>query len=426
MADGRKTSAPLYDRPAGAVRAFSSSIAWIAMAVLLFSAGAGIVALLLNPETAFVGVAAACIIVIAFGNSARLLRRRRARVILAYVAQAVQMNLPISTLLEAAARSETPPVAQRIDRLGDALENGLPVGSAVAIAVPQVPQRVVDLADSAQANGHLPQVLARLLDEHYPPGRDMCSLGFYGSYSLILLLMLSAVIALLSLFIVPKYEQILRDFNVTEPAVTVAVMSVGQSFAPCVCIFAVVITLIAEGRALRRLLSPTRPRTNPLGSAWDHIAWRTPVLRTLAQNRGLADACEMMAAAVEAGRPVDQTIAQAAQPHLNAVLRDRLRDWGALVAEGLPLGEAADRAQLPALIGGLTGSAVRAGNLSAALRFLAGHYESSFSRAAILFQAAAVPAVVISLGAAVMAVALALFEPMLLMIQAAAHYTRYW
>jgi type II secretory pathway component PulF len=409
-----------------APRTLSSSVAWSFGAILFFFVLSGTIALLTSPETAWFGVSAASVIVIACGSSARTVRRRRGRVILAYVAQAVQMNLPFSTILNAAAKSETKAVARRIDRLRTALEGGSPVGDAVASAVPQVPQRIVDLANTAERNGRLPQVLGGLLDDHYPVGCKYKSVGFYSSYSLLLLLAISAVITLLTIFIMPRFEQIFMDFKTPLPPVTQNVMVIGQVFAPAVCLVAVIVTLFAEGRALRQLFSRAHPRANPLRHPFDYVLWYLPVIGTMVRNRDLADVCGVIAGGVDAGRPVEQAIFEAVQPHLNAVLRRRINSWAQLVSSGIPLADSASRAGLPSLIGGLTGPAVRAGNLPSALRFLARHYESSFSRSAALLQAAAVPAIVLTLGAAVMCVALALFEPMVMLIQTATIYTRYW
>jgi type II secretory pathway component PulF len=203
-------------------------------------------------------------------------------------------------------------------------------------------------------------------------------------------------------------------------------MVTGQILAPAVCLVAMIVTLFAEGRALRQLLSRARPRVNPMREPWDYLLWYTPVVRTIVRNRDLADVCGVIAGGVDAGRPVEQAISEALQPHLNAVLRRRINSWAQLATSGIPLADAASRAGLPSLIGGLAGPAVRAGNLPSALRFLARHYESSFSRTAALLQAATVPAIVLTLGAAVMCVALALFEPMVMLIQTTGTYTRLW
>jgi MSHA biogenesis protein MshG len=409
----------------GIAGTISNGIAWTFGAILFSVAVGGSVALLLSPATAYLGVAFGCILIVACGNAARTARRRRGRVIVAYVAQAVQMNLPISTILDAAAKSETEAVARRIDRLRAELESGKPVGDALAIAVPQVPQRLIDLANTAERNGRLPEVLGGLLDKHYPPGREYRSLGFYGSYALILVLAISTVVTLIEIFIIPKFEQIFKDFKTPLPWITREVVVLGQ-LAPIVCVIALILTLIAEGRALRQLLSRAHPRMNPVRKPLDYLIWKLPVLGTLARNRGLADVCGTIAGGVEAGRPVDQAIMQAAQPHLNTVLRKQVAQWGTLSAAGAPLADAASKSGLPGLIAGITGTAVRAGNLPSALRFLAHHYESSFSRAEIMIRAAAVPATVLALGSIVLAVALALFAPMIALIQTTTVYTRYW
>jgi type II secretory pathway component PulF len=398
-----------------------SGIFWCFVAIgMLFLLGC-VLALITNPPTAGFGIAVLCVLVIAAGGSARTLRRRRSRAILGYIGQAVKMNVPINTILEAAAASEPPRIARRIQTLMHALNAGHPIGESLARAVPQAPRRVVDLVDNAERTGHLPQVINRLLDERPQSNSGSNAPTFYSTYCLIFLLAISAVMAMLSIFVMPKFEQILKDFKMPVPSITAYVAYWGFWIAPFVACAIAFITLIIEGQAFRQLFSSGRSRSNPLSFLRDTALWYTPWIGEVTLNRDLADVCHTIADGIEPGRRIEHAVAQAAQPHLNAILRLRIRRWGELMTQGTPLAESATQAGLPAVMCGMMGAAQQAGNLPAALRFLARHYETAFSRALIVLQAAAIPAMVLTGGTIVTCVALAMFEPMMLMLKAATY-----
>src|SRR5690348_8233388 len=134
---------------------------WIIVAFVAIAVAASIAGFVLAPA---VGYIAAIFIIGAFpliSRIARMIRRRRAAMTLAYLEQAVRLNLPISRMLRAAQQSEKGTLHVRLAALRDLIDSGYPIGVALESAVPEVPDRETALIESAERVGRLPQSLAR-------------------------------------------------------------------------------------------------------------------------------------------------------------------------------------------------------------------------------------------------------------------------
>jgi type II secretory pathway component PulF len=297
------------------------------------------------------------------------------------------------------------------------LEDGSSISSAIAFATPHAPHRTLDLVAVAERNGCLNQVLPELLDESDPDQQGEGDSGFLRTYVLMMLIFVPLILGTVGVFMLPKFAQIFRDFKIELPGITKTLFVLRGESTFIVLLVAVIVLLITVGQAFRQLLSSGKPLYNPLRSLFDRVLWYMPVVGPMQRDRGLADACSVIASSLDATHPLDAAIAEAALPHLNGVLNERIIEWSKFVSDGEPLDAAARRAKLPDILCGLIGPAVRSGTLSDTLRFLARHYESSFSRTWYLLRGAAVPSIVLIFGAFVLWVMVGLFAPLIALIQ---------
>jgi type II secretory pathway component PulF len=148
----------------------------------------------------------------------------------------------------------------------------------------------------------------------------------------------------------------------------------------------------------------------------DRFVWATPVLHGIARDRGLADAYEFIADALRNGATLDRALAEAAQLEINNVLRDRLERWADAVQGGAGLTEGARVSQMPRLVVGMLATVRGVEAAADAFRFLARYYHSRYSRVAALLYGAAVPITVFFFGALVLTVAMAMFAPLVTLI----------
>ncbi|MBC8109279.1 MAG: type II secretion system F family protein [Anaerolineae bacterium] len=223
---------------------------------------------------------------------------------------------------------------------------------------------------------------------------------------------------MLSIFVMPKYAHIMKDFQLPMPMVAKFLIAMTQSVAPVMAALGAVLFILASQVAINEFSSAAPRRwTSVLRSLFDRVRWITPILGRLDRDRGLADVCLTVAEGLDAQRPMNAAVAEARQAHLNVVLRSRIKQWSDALERGLSPGEAAAAAKLPEMMSGMLGRERDVPNISATLHFLERYYRSRFSRLQLLLRESGVPILALLGGACVIIVALAVFTPMIAMVE---------
>jgi type II secretory pathway component PulF len=320
-------------------------------------------------------------------------------------------------MLRAAERSESSGTARALRRLRLELEGGQSVHDAVAVALPAMPSRTVGLVGAAERSGRLSQALARLTREgvaRFGGGRPGTEL-YLRWYPPTIGLALALVIALIYVFVMPKYFQILQDFNIKIPAITLFVRDAWDFIAWPLTVLVVLASLIYVARMLAQIFAPASVSHGPLKQMLGTVAWYTPALGGMTRWRALADACHVAADALEAGHPLDRALVEASRTGTNSVLAGRLADWADFARAGMPAAEGARRAEMPPLLYGLLRT-ITGAEIVDVFRFLARYYDSRFARTAIILHAIMVPAMTIVMGVIVAVVARSLFDPLVALV----------
>jgi type II secretory pathway component PulF len=213
----------------------------------------------------------------------------------------------------------------------------------------------------------------------------------------------------------PKYFQLMRDFSIEMPPLTLLVRDTWDYIAWPLTVFVVLASLIYVTRMLVAIFSPASVSRGPLNDALGFVAWYTPGLGGMTRWRALADACHVAADALEAGHPLDRALVEASRTGTNAVMAGRLADWADFARAGMSAAEGARRAEMPSLVVGLLRT-VAGAEIVDAFRFLARYYDSRFARTAVILHAALVPAMTIAMGVVVAVVAKSLFDPLVALV----------
>jgi type II secretory pathway component PulF len=358
------------------------------------------------------------LLLISLAMFVRGVRRSRAVAALNYVEQAVRLNLPLPQMIQAAEAGERGGLRRRLVQLRQNLEDGHPVWASLDDALPALPPRALSLVAAAERNGRLASTLARLVrDLRRTPQRDPSRAILLRWYPAMLLLTLTLALGGFSVFVLPKYMDIFRDFGLELPALTRMIGGLWMYVLAPVGAVAALVTLLAMGRMVAETVAPLWGRVNfgPLGDLPGLLAWWTPVARGVTRGRGLADVCHVLADASAAGRPMHAALRDAARLNVNVVLRRQVQRWGEAVEQGTPFAEAAREAGMPRLVVGMlaTTSARGAADAAGTFEFLARYYDGHFSRAAALLEASLVPAMVFVFAFLVGSAALGLFLPMI-------------
>jgi type IV pilus assembly protein PilC len=350
------------------------------------------------------------------------IHRRRMLLIISSLEKAVSMGLPMPRMIEAAAQGEQGVMRQRLLALHDHLDRGESLDMALLYGVPEVPVNVTRAIAAGLHMGCLDEVLQGILRRRRDRSGAGPSAGFYWSYPLILI----AVISLVMICVVPKYESIFVDFHLSLPLVTQAFIQISRVLANDGSFLLVLILFLALaplGRAFGGLFPFFRTAAPFNGAIMDQLMWWTPFLGGAIRDRGMAELCDLVAAGVRAGHPLDDSLREAASALPNSVMRYRAVAWAEAVARGQSMHEAARYARMPELFTAMLATVRNDQSLLQVLGFLWRSYEFRFSRARAIAQAAYVPVIVLVFGSLVAFVACALLGPIVALIDTLALYT---
>ena len=368
---------------------------------------------------AFLTVAAAAGLLLLILWGIRIVRKRRVTTLLSYLDQAVRLNLPLPRMLSAATTSERGTLALRLMHVRALVEEGAPLGAALEAAVPEMPHRESSIIAASERIGRLGGGIDHCLRQRAQALRrsSMDEQVFYRAYPLVMVVMLSFVIGMVMVFVLPKFEQIFQDFGVELPWITRTIFGIAREIGPALLFAIVAAALIICAMWLFQVVNPARSRGMLPRRARDRMFWVLPLLHAVERDRGLADAFDLLAEAFTIGTPADRALAEAASLGVNEVLRQRLHRWTLAVSSGASLGDGARAASLPPLVVGMLSNVSATAAAADVFAFLARYYRTRFSRTAALLEGAIVPLVTFFFAFLVLAVALAMFMPLIALIQ---------
>lgn len=187
----------------------------------------------------------------------------------------------------------------------------------------------------------------------------------------------------------------------------------------CLVVWAIIVLV---GLSLAEIFTPYNRRRHPGRGIKDRLIWTCPLAHGLVRDRGLADVFDVLAEGLEAGRPLAEALPETQRLRLNKVLEQRLLRVAEAVERGMSLADAARLAGMPALVAGMVATGEASGTLAETCAFLARYYRARFSRTLILLQMAAEPVMVLTLGILVAIIVVALFMPLVTLIDSVSVY----
>lgn len=208
------------------------------------------------------------------GTFMRSLRRAQARTLLAYLNQAVRLNLPLPPMLRAAELAERGRLRVRLRRLRQRLEAGDSLGDAVERAAPDVPHRVLATIGAAEHLGQVPRALHRLTLAEMPRahGATAASLQLKW-YPLVMLTFVSLVVNVFMIFVAPKFSEIFDDFGVPMPRTTVLLLEAWQYVGPPLLVVMALTLLLYNAHVLAQAVAPRWSILGPAKPLVDRVVW---------------------------------------------------------------------------------------------------------------------------------------------------------
>lgn len=229
-------------------------------------------------------------------------------------------------------------------------------------------------------------------------------------YPMIVMGVIAIAIAVLTMFVIPRFAPLFESLGNDIPWPTLAIMAV-SNFARDY--WYVVIGALATLAVLARHYVST-----PGGRlAWDRFKLRLPVLGKLVHEGILARLSRSLSISITAGMPVIQTLRVIAQSSGNAFMSARVLEMRDAVERGEPLSRAAASVGMfPPLVLQMLAVGEETGDLPDLLDEVAGFYEREVDYALKNLSSAIEPLLIVTVGGIVCILALGVMLPMWEMI----------
>lgn len=300
--------------------------------------------------------------IVLLGAAARVrvsLHRGRVANVLACCARGMRLNLPLDVFLRSAAQSETGALRRRLSSIARRLSAGLRPERAIVDSLPELDARQARLLTHAGDAGALREELDRLYEEHIGPRRWRSDPGVTVAYLSVGMFGAVAVATMLAVFVVPKYQQIMRDCGL--PSLESPLFALAPALAALGIPAAIAILVYVE----RSLAMLTRFRgTAPGVQLWQRFV---PIFGRASRDLALADFYLAAARAAESGQPLS-SLALTLLPNRPGVTRLTAES---LVQDLRSPSHPKSAASLPAADLAVLSSARGPDGLARALRFLA-------------------------------------------------------
>lgn len=339
--------------------------------------------------------------------------------VIAQIACVVRQNLPLATGVSLAAASEGGWAGTCLKRIARLLAQGLPLSEAVAEGFRGCSSRTLSLIQAGERSGRL----SAALDQAESHLADRWRRGIQPGtnavlYVLAMLCATGLVVSFVMIAIIPKYKEIFKDFGATLPSMTVMLIKFSTWFATGAPPGWVLILLVAW-IALFLWARPRRWGTPRWATqAADHIRWFIPGLHRLTFGRDMNLMLETMAQAVESGLDLPMASRVAGELDINTCLRRRVHRFGELLGVGIAPSQAAMQVGLGRLTAMAMTNGERTGRMAESLRFAADYHYALVSRLWSVVRNLAVPAATLLVASFVGWVAIALFLPLVALINA--------
>ncbi len=355
-------------------------------------------------------------------SQARIRRASELQAVIARLSLIARMNLPMCRALEAAAVGESRRISQALIGIGRQIHAGDSVSHALAIAFRGCPVQLTQALRAAEASGQLALELAEqerriaaTIDERVTTAAHVRNATAYAS---IMALFTAGMVSWIAVFLMPKFKEIFLDFDVPMPRITALLIEGTDLFATHGVTLLFVLLLIVVSMALLAIRSTKSADIGtPARIAAALRSW-FPFTRIIDDGLGLSRALRAMARDIRAGMP--GAFAESLPKEVCATnrLRHRLAQFVQSISEGVAPHQAAKSADLGQVVVCSLRMVERGEDPERALRHAADYHEAIAFRWWHALSACIGPLVTLTMGALVGFIAIAMFMPLISLINA--------
>jgi type II secretory pathway component PulF len=297
------------------------------------------------------------------------------------IAGMARAGLPLAPGLLALAREMGRGELQRVtETLAEDLISGKTLPEALEKQSAHVPPFYSGLVSAGVKTGRIAEVLATLTMYARTVANLRATIVDAFFYPAIVLVFAIGLFAFLSFVVLPLFDKIFQDFNMSLPLITQAVLALSRKpfeyvFLPAlvlllgVLFFRVVVRSTALGRVL-----------------WARLIYSVPIIGTLLRSARLMSFTELLAILIDHEIPLPEAFRLAGAASSDPVMAARAREINDDLNQGLPLGFVLKgRGLVPEWVAWMTGLGEQRGSLGKSLHLVADLYRRQVEmRAAIL------------------------------------------
>jgi type IV pilus assembly protein PilC len=213
-------------------------------------------------------------------------------------------------------------------------------------------------------------------------------------------------------FIIPKFIEIFKDFNVKMPAPTQLLITISNLSRTSVGMFCILF-----GPMILKFSWAKFVRTKFGKRLWDKWKKKLPVFGKLGKNIAVARFCRTLATLLTSGVPILQAMETVANAIDDEVFTDVIMNARTRIREGDPIGEPLEKSKMfPPMVIQMINIGEETGALDQMLGKVADFYEQEVESQLESLAAALEPLMIVMLGGIVGFIVIAMFMPLIAII----------
>ena len=324
------------------------------------------------------------------------------------LASLVAAGLPLERTLSALSEeADTPAKRDLLAQVRSEVNAGAPLAQALAIHPREFDALYVAVIGSGEQSGRLSQVLLQLAEDLEAGHQMRAKLLAASLYPAIVSGVALLIVVFLLAYVVPQVAQVFTSTQRSLPWLTVVMLALSS------WVQALWLWLLVAG-VMGFLLLKLALRQTEFREQFDAAWLRLPLLGRLSLGYNAARFAGTLALLVGAGVPMLKALQTAAQTLSNTALRANAMQAIELVREGAPLASAlSQNKRLPGLLSMFARLGEQTGQLPQMLQHAAKHLSEEVQRRAMQLATILEPLLIVTMGAVVMLIVLAVMLPII-------------
>ena len=339
--------------------------------------------------------------------------------VISTIGASIRQNLPLPMALEAASSNMEDYRARILFRIKKWLVQGYSLSESIKRGYSACPGYAIAMISAAEKIDQVPLAMEAIEANMGAQANEKRRIRpVHPIYPIIVFCFMFVAVSGLMLFVIPQFATTIGEMTEMGklPALTRSVMGItnfiikdhGIAFL-CLVIF-FVLFILPMSVYLR--LRPRRPDKPYLFSRiGDFLKWHLPILHWFEKNFSMVQVVEMLRLSLNAGCPVNNSIAYTITLDINNCFKKRLKNWLKKVENGDNISEAIKQSKISPSLAWAFDDKVNQGNTLSILETLEAFYRSNYSYYINLGRFIFWPCVILALGIMVCIVILSIFLP---------------